>query len=376
MKQVVLAVAVSLALPAGNALARDAVKAAEAAKEALQLFDAGRYEQALETYRKAHDFAPLPQISFAEARCLEALGRFDDALSAAQRALTERPDRELRQRLEKKIANFRERLKVGRLVLLVNPAGADVLIDQESRGRAPLPALELTAGKHRITVRDQNLFETTQEVDIKGGGETTLEISLRPPTGRLSIRTEPPGADVLVDGALRGVTPIASLELIPGSHRIELRHPDKGPVVRTLDVRSGASESLDVTLPAGDGRKTTGGANGRQWYTNTWGWVTLGAGVGASVAGTALVFVAARDRDDVRAAVAHRTGSQSALASKWNSANTKETAGFAVLGVGGAAIVTSIILFTTNAGNRDSARGGVAPACGPNGCSLVLSETF
>jgi hypothetical protein len=65
--------------------------------------------------------------------------------------------------------------------------------------------------------------------------------AMAPPSGRLSLDTRPAGAEVLVDGVARGVTPLA-LTLSPGMHQITLRH---GPDERIVPVMLGSG--ADVT---------------------------------------------------------------------------------------------------------------------------------
>jgi tetratricopeptide (TPR) repeat protein len=44
--------------------------------------------------------------------------------------------------------------------------------------------------------------------------------------GTVTFRTETPGIEVFVGGALVGKTPVTELKLVPGTYRVEYRHPD------------------------------------------------------------------------------------------------------------------------------------------------------
>jgi hypothetical protein len=59
-----------------------------------------------------------------------------------------------------------------------------------------------------------------------------------PPTEtvRVAIESDPPGADVSVDGAFVGNTPLPDFRLTPGQHDIELRKPGFATWVRRLTV--------------------------------------------------------------------------------------------------------------------------------------------
>ena len=71
---------------------------------------------------------------------------------------------------------------------------------------------------------------------------------MQAPAGELRVTSVPEGADVYVDGALRGTTPVL-LELAPGHHSVRVGVPrlDKW---RTADVQmsAGSSGRLDIDL--------------------------------------------------------------------------------------------------------------------------------
>ena len=70
-----------------------------------------------------------------------------------------------------------------------------------------------------------------------------------PATAAVSVRTEPLGARVRVDGAEQGFSPQA-LELSPGEHTIAVDKPGFLPQEQKLTVEAGAPQELDVVLVA------------------------------------------------------------------------------------------------------------------------------
>jgi tetratricopeptide (TPR) repeat protein len=77
----------------------------------------------------------------------------------------------------------------------------------------------------------------------------------------------------------------------------------------------------------------------RPWYRNAAGMSVAGAGLAAAVAGAVLVGIGARELDDARGATT--LPRQRALQ---NESDTLTTAGWVVLGIGGAALVTGAIV--------------------------------
>ena len=71
--------------------------------------------------------------------------------------------------------------------------------------------------------------------------------------GMLVVESEPPGAQVSVDGVLRGRSPVGVAGLAPGEYRVALDHAGYAGVSRALAVAAGRTERLFVSMvPAPD----------------------------------------------------------------------------------------------------------------------------
>ena len=66
-------------------------------------------------------------------------------------------------------------------------------------------------------------------------------------TGRLVVRSEPPGAQVSIDGRARGVTPLTLANLSPGEHQVVLK-ANGSEVQQTVRVEAGATVSVVAPL--------------------------------------------------------------------------------------------------------------------------------
>ena len=136
----------------------------------------------------------------------------------------------------------------GILVVETTPAGAAVLIDDRPRGVTPL-TLELAPGSHVLRVvgdGEPRVIPFT----ITAGGTISQVIDLPkagPDTGQLAISSDPAGARLTVDGALRGVTPATLEGLFPGVHLVVLTN-DTGSVTHEVTVAAGATASLVVPM--------------------------------------------------------------------------------------------------------------------------------
>ncbi len=69
-------------------------------------------------------------------------------------------------------------------------------------------------------------------------------------TGSLHVISIPAGARVLVDGRMRGVTPVELTDLTPGRHEVALQS-DAGSVKRTVTVAANATVTLEEAIFSG-----------------------------------------------------------------------------------------------------------------------------
>jgi len=132
--------------------------------------------------------------------------------------------------------------------------GAVVRIDGEEVGRTPLDPLELEPGEHEVRVESDRHAPFGAVVVVRGAGERqTLEVELSDTWGTVTIRSKPQGAEVRIDGARAGVTPL-SLDLAEGKHRYELRRSGFKPRAGRIEVSAGELRELPtLTLEASDG---------------------------------------------------------------------------------------------------------------------------
>jgi formylglycine-generating enzyme required for sulfatase activity len=141
----------------------------------------------------------------------------------------------------------------GRLEIVV-PAEGVARIDGRETGKVP-GVFELPAGSHTVVIDTERFLDFEAEVQVEGLGKLQrLEPQLTPAWAPVSITSEPAGAELRVGGEARGRTP-ARLELMAGSHRIELTHPGYKPWVSDVQVEANTPLELGpVRLGLPDGR--------------------------------------------------------------------------------------------------------------------------
>ena len=141
----------------------------------------------------------------------------------------------------------------GRLRIEV-PSAARVTVDGKEAGNAP-GEFELKAGRHSVAIAAERYQPFTAEVDVEGLGKTqTFKPQLVPGWGVVTVTSEPAGAQLLVNGEPRGVTPLDA-QIMAGAHPVELRLEGFKPW--TTDIQVKANEPLTlgpVKLGLPDGR--------------------------------------------------------------------------------------------------------------------------
>jgi serine/threonine-protein kinase len=99
------------------------------------------------------------------------------------------------------------------------PSGGAVFLDDREVGKAPLE-LPLAAGEHVVRVTHDGFASAQLGITVTAEGHPPLRFDLEPVTAALSIRSEPSGSRVSVDGREVGTTPVEKVAVFPGSHRI------------------------------------------------------------------------------------------------------------------------------------------------------------
>jgi len=126
-------------------------------------------------------------------------------------------------------------------LLVKKPQEYDVEIyaGEKRLGRAGA-TLTLPEGKHALTFRNDKLFvRESVQVTVEGGRSMTPLITF-PGLGSLTVQAQPSNCKVFVDGVYVDVTPVLSLPIASGGHR-----------VKVVFVPNGAEQEVAVAVTGG-----------------------------------------------------------------------------------------------------------------------------
>ena len=146
--------------------------------------------------------------------------------------------------------------ETGTITITSAPPGSAVSVDGVSQGLTPF-SVALSPGPHRIEV-GAGAVARTQTVNVTRGGEASVHIefprttpasgvSLAPGMGGLQVATDPPGAQVWIDGEQRGAAPLSATDLKAGEHTVMVRGSGDA-VNRTVTIQEAAVASLVISL--------------------------------------------------------------------------------------------------------------------------------
>ncbi len=141
-----------------------------------------------------------------------------------------------------------------RLRVISYPGGTLVLVNGIVMGQTPLE-LVLAPGRYRVVLSRFGYDEWSQTVELKQGSDITLEAQLKMSpffrplgrTARLRIVSDPDDADVFINNAYAGRTPL-SLEIAPGRYRVVVTKTNYESWAQTIELKGDSDITLEAVL--------------------------------------------------------------------------------------------------------------------------------
>ena len=108
------------------------------------------------------------------------------------------------------------------LFIVTEPSDAEIRVDDVLEGKGKV-FLRTTGNRQRYVVVSAPGYDSIEGVvELEEREVTKLRLELPRLGGRLTVLTDPPGAEVRLDDAPAGHTPVTLRRLRPGSHRLSL----------------------------------------------------------------------------------------------------------------------------------------------------------
>jgi len=243
-------------------------------KLANTLYDQDNLAAALVEYRriqvesgKAPGLFNVGRICARLNRPVEAVAEFDKLLAAPGRTPADKLEEARRLRDE-------QRARIGRLVIQTR-VPAFIEVDNVAVGKTEVKVfvgarqepsgsavpdmrfvmaqpIELANGPHLVAAVAPGHAPLRQQIEVGGGVTKEYELALVPAKGELAhirVKTPVPGADIEMDGALVGRTPIdVTLSVEAGSHELALKRKGYRTASLRRELSEGQTWDADVVM--------------------------------------------------------------------------------------------------------------------------------
>jgi hypothetical protein len=127
----------------------------------------------------------------------------------------------------------------------------DIYAGQNRLGTTDGGQIPIAAGRHTLRVVNER-FNVRGEVaiEVRAGELSSHTFSL--PTAPVQFDVVS-GAEIWIDDALAGTTPLAAVDLLIGTHQVVVTHPEFGERRRSIEVRFGETTQVKVEFNAPQG---------------------------------------------------------------------------------------------------------------------------
>jgi hypothetical protein len=145
---------------------------------------------------------------------------------------------------------------MGTLTAESSPAGASLSVDGVMKGKTPLTVEDIAPGQHELRFELQHYRPVTSSVTVRDSEVAMDRVSLEPLPVTVEVTSQPPGADIELNGQSTGRKTPSALTVEPGkTHRLRVAlagYPDSAE--KAISPAPGVNESLSFALG-----KLTGG---------------------------------------------------------------------------------------------------------------------
>ncbi len=150
----------------------------------------------------------------------------------------------------------------GDIQIQSSPVGAAVYLNNNYMGTtissSALYITQLSPGSYTVRVTLANYQPYTVNAVVTAGGVFDINANLVPVTpgptpntnGQITVRSSPSGANIYLDNAYRGITPLTLVEIPQGSHTIRLKLNGYQDWQSSVNVAAQSSTDVSGTLAA------------------------------------------------------------------------------------------------------------------------------
>jgi hypothetical protein len=143
--------------------------------------------------------------------------------------------------------------EIAELSVRSEPAGASVFLDGKPPQQPPGTFTHVGFGKHQLSASLDGYLPITRDIQVQTGMNPTIPVILQPipppvEIATLTVRTEPAGAFVLLDGKPPQQPPGTFTHVSFGKHQLSASLDGYLPITRDIQVQTGMNPTIPVIL--------------------------------------------------------------------------------------------------------------------------------
>ncbi len=144
----------------------------------------------------------------------------------------------------------------GRIDVVSSPAGADVYLDGVHQGKTRSSGVftvsNVRIGTHNLKVVMAGYHDYTTSVEVRAATTSHVNAVLQPApvstTGSIAVTSSPSGAEIYVDNAYKGITPLTVDGISAGTHTVMVALGGYNDWSTTVQVGAGSIASASASL--------------------------------------------------------------------------------------------------------------------------------
>lgn len=145
--------------------------------------------------------------------------------------------------------------KLAQLRVLANPADTEISVNGETKGTTPL-TMTLKSGQYLIQADKMGYKSIRQTINLAPEQRKTCDLRLHPVNGLVLIHSNPTGAEITIDGASRGTTPLFLSDLPLGRYRAKFSKRGFLPKEVEINIDSRSPKKVDISLTSDSAQLT------------------------------------------------------------------------------------------------------------------------
>lgn len=144
----------------------------------------------------------------------------------------------------------------GTIAVYSDPIGAYIYLDGDYQGRTSpegFVIIGVSPGAHTVNLKLDGYKDAATSVNVNSGQQSSVRSTLQTPganTGSMEVTSDPAGAEIYLNNAYKGVTPVTLNDLAPGSYTVALKLNGYVDWTTTATVNTGATTPISAQFVA------------------------------------------------------------------------------------------------------------------------------